>query len=105
MNKNKAVGFKCLRMLQIQLRMKNFRDFGLFMGFILMLFCLKGISQTPTEENAQMDKMWGSSDVSNEMAYSERYKLFDEGNFGMFIHWGLYSHLGGKWNGQTYYGI
>jgi alpha-L-fucosidase len=23
----------------------------------------------------------------------------------MFIHWGLYSHQGGQWNGQTYYGI
>ncbi len=23
----------------------------------------------------------------------------------MFIHWGLYSELGGHWNGKTYYGI
>jgi alpha-L-fucosidase len=23
----------------------------------------------------------------------------------MFIHWGLFSHLGGKWNEKTYYGI
>ena len=25
--------------------------------------------------------------------------------FAMFIHWGLYSELGGKWNDKTYYGI
>jgi len=23
----------------------------------------------------------------------------------MFIHWGPYSDLSGKWNGKTYYGI
>ena len=35
----------------------------------------------------------------------ERSKLFDESNFGMFMHWGLYSRLGGVWKGKTYYGI
>lgn len=28
-----------------------------------------------------------------------------DGKYGMFIHWGLYSHLGGKWRGQDFYGI
>ncbi|MDB2385238.1 alpha-L-fucosidase, partial [Polaribacter sp.] len=32
-------------------------------------------------------------------------KFFDESNFGMFIHWGLYSKLGGVWKDKTYYGI
>lgn len=36
---------------------------------------------------------------------SGKAKLFDEGNFGMFIHWGLFSNLGGVWEGKTYYGI
>jgi alpha-L-fucosidase len=28
---------------------------------------------------------------------AERMKWFDEARFGMFIHWGLYSQLGGEW--------
>ena len=28
-----------------------------------------------------------------------------DSRFAMFIHWGLYSGLGGQWNGKTYYGI
>lgn len=49
--------------------------------------------------------MWGESAVSVDALKAGRGKLFDEGNFGMFIHWGLFSHLGGKWQGKTYYGI
>jgi alpha-L-fucosidase len=30
---------------------------------------------------------------------------FRDAKFGMFIHWGLSSHLGGNWEGQRYYGI
>ena len=27
------------------------------------------------------------------------------GNYAMFVHWGLYSHLANKWKDRTYYGI
>lgn len=62
---------------------------------------------TVTEENksANMDEMWGAKDVSVHSVNPEKAKLFDEGNFGMFIHWGLYSKLAGEWNDKTYYGI
>ena len=49
--------------------------------------------------------MPGQSAISAGDIRAGREKLFDEGNFGMFIHWGLFSHLGGKWQGKTYYGI
>jgi alpha-L-fucosidase len=52
-----------------------------------------------------MDKMWGGTTVSVDALKAGRGKLFDESNFGMFIHWGLFSNLGGKWQGKTYYGI
>jgi len=42
---------------------------------------------------------------AQERRKAERGKLFDESNFAMFIHWGLYSHLGGVWQDTTYYGI
>lgn len=32
-------------------------------------------------------------------AYNERMKWFDDAAYGMFIHFGLYSQLGGEWKG------
>lgn len=52
-----------------------------------------------------MDKMWGERTVQAGVENTERAALFRDGNYGMFIHWGLYSHLGGKWHDQTFYGI
>ena len=34
-----------------------------------------------------------------------RTKHFEDSNYGMFIHWGLFSSLGSTWDGKTYYGI
>ncbi len=78
---------------------KNIRQ--LVIAVILLIFLTPpGWSQTPA-----MNEMWGESAVSVDALKAGRGKLFDEGNFGMFIHWGLFSHLGGKWQGKTYYGI
>ena len=52
-----------------------------------------------------MDQMWGSTSVLPGLESSDRVALFRDGNYGMFIHWGIYSHLGGQWKGQTFYGI
>ena len=35
----------------------------------------------------------------------KRGELFDQANYAMFIHWGLYSHLAGEWNQETKYGV
>ena len=54
----------------------------------------------------KMDEMWnGGERVKAPDALVGRGKLFETGNYAMFIHWGLYSKLGNKWNGKTYYGI
>ncbi|VGO19739.1 alpha-L-fucosidase [Pontiella sulfatireligans] len=53
----------------------------------------------------QMDEMWGESTVKLRAENAERGELFDEGNYAMFIHWGLYSLLANNVDGQTYYGI
>jgi len=60
-------------------------------------------AQNKTEQS--MDKMWGESSANQTNSIPEKAKLFADGNFGMFIHWGLYSNLGGKWKDKTYYGI
>ena len=78
---------------------------------VSLLFTFHVYSQEEKEneqinKNEQsMDKMWGEASVSNNALAEGKGKLFDESNFGMFIHWGLFSDLAGKWNGKTYYGI
>lgn len=53
----------------------------------------------------QMDKMWGDQQVKTVSLKNEHGHMFEWGNYAMFIHWGLFSHLGNVWNGKTYYGI
>lgn len=52
-----------------------------------------------------MDTMWGDPKAKPGVESSERAAPFRDGNYGMFIHWGIYSHLGGQWKDQTFYGI
>lgn len=48
-----------------------------------------------------MDEMWDSSSSGKE---HKNIQWFKDAKFGMFIHWGLYSKLGGEWDGKRYYG-
>ncbi len=57
------------------------------------------------ESTLTMAQMWGESTAKPGVAASDRAALFRDGNYGMFIHWGLFSHLGGQWRDQTFYGI
>src|SRR5690606_32639640 len=66
---------------------------------------LGAVAQAQKSTETSMDKMWGESKTSGANSIPEKAKLFADGNFGMFIHWGLFSHLGGKWKDATYYGI
>ncbi len=52
-----------------------------------------------------MNEMWGETTVKLRAENAERGQLFDEGNYAMFIHWGLYSNFGNKVDGKTYYRI
>jgi alpha-L-fucosidase len=49
--------------------------------------------------------MWGERVMKLKAVDAEQGQLFDEGNYAMFIHWGLYSHIGNLYKGKTYYGI
>ena len=49
--------------------------------------------------------MWGERVVKLRAENADRGQLLDEGNYAMFIHWGLYSQLANKVEGKTYYGI
>ena len=60
---------------------------SLFLGF------------TPTQD--KLAKQW------EKMHHSKRQSLknFNEAKFGMFIHFGAYSRLGGFWKGEKVKGI
>jgi alpha-L-fucosidase len=69
--------------------------------FPLALACLA----LPAAAEESMDTMWGDRATKSGVETSERAALFRDGNYGMFMHWGLYSHLGGQWKDKTFYGI
>ncbi|MHC4521452.1 MAG: alpha-L-fucosidase, partial [Planctomycetota bacterium] len=52
-----------------------------------------------------MDETWGEQVMKLTAADAERGQLLEEGNYAMFIHWGLYSHIGNLYKGKSYYGI
>ena len=63
-------------------------------------------AQKPDEaQEAGMNDMWGEQVTKLRADGAKRGELFDVGNYAMFIHWGLYSQLGNKVDGETYYGI
>lgn len=71
---------------------------------VMFLFgALNAQVKDPKKESKNMDEMWGSTSVVK--TDYEKSRFFDDSNFGMFIHWGLYSHLAGEWKDKTYYGI
>lgn len=71
----------------------------------LGLIALGAVSLAGLSRAQEMDKMWGESVVKLRAADAKRGELFADGNYAMFIHWGLYSHLANKVDGKTYYGI
>jgi len=72
---------------------------------ILLFIIQSAFSQVENEKQENMDKMWGEASVLDTNIREGRGEFFDESNFGMFIHWGLFSSLGGEWKDKTYYGI
>lgn len=52
-----------------------------------------------------MNELWGDQGVKGDLQNRRSAQLFRDGNYAMFIHWGLYSQLAGQWENQTYYGI
>ena len=71
----------------------------------LVLLVAGSITCAAAGAEETMDQMWGDAKVRVGIEKGDRAALFRDGNYGMFIHWGLFSHLGGQWRGQTFYGI
>ncbi len=72
--------------------MRNFRK--------VLILIMIGVTVTALSGCAQPAK---KSD-SREAGWSPQQKWFSDAKFGLFIHWGIYSVLGGEWNGKSYSG-
>jgi len=57
------------------------------------------------QEDKRMDETWGGNEAPLRETELQRVALFQDGNYAMFIHWGLYSQLANRYEGKTYYGI
>ncbi len=67
---------------------------------VIMMVLVNGVFAAES-----MEKMWGEQVMKLKAVDAGRGQLFEEGNYAMFIHWGLYSHLGNLYKGKSYYGI
>ena len=71
----------------------------------LILSIAIGAAPLTARPQESMDKMWGDSKAKAKQADLTRGTRLREGRYGLFMHWGLYSSIGGNWKGKTYYGI
>ena len=75
------------------------------MGFAMFCLVVATVLMPFPAPAQEMDQMWGESMVKLRAADAQRGQLLADGNYAMFIHWGLYSELANEVDGKTYYGI
>lgn len=84
----------------------NFKNRKKHLKIILVVLLQSGYLLAQAQKNEKgMDEMWGEQTSLGADAPVSRTALFDDGNYAMFIHWGLYSNIANKWKDSTYYGI
>ncbi len=67
----------------------------------MILICLTITFQGFTQNKDEMLKEWVKMNTSK----TDLYKEYNDLKFGMFIHWGAYSTLGGTWKGKQIPGL
>ncbi len=93
----------CETYKDIAMNRKHF--FSLLLAVFVCQSTLAFSQDTASNNKQSMDKLWGDRVVKLRAENAQRGQLFDEGNYAMFIHWGLYSQLANKVDDKTYYGI
>ncbi len=87
------------------MNLRNNRKIILQLLSAMLLFQSGALFSQEKEKGKSMDEMWGEQNTLGVDAPASRTALFDDGNYAMFIHWGIYSKIANKWNDSTYYGI
>lgn len=71
---------------------------------IVLLISLLTATNVKAQEKKEDLSHWllnASTAKETKQEYNERMQWFKEARFGLFIHWGTYSQLGGEWNGAV----
>jgi alpha-L-fucosidase len=76
---------------------------NIFLSLALMILSMSSAAQE--NESKSMGEMWGDQRKVGTETSNSKTALFDDGNYSMFIHWGIYSNIGNMWKDSTYYGI
>src|SRR5665647_1156636 len=64
---------------------------------VILLMCLATFIQLFSQDEKQLREDWTKMHESKTSVFKE----YNDLKFGMFIHWGIYSKLGGVWKGVT----
>ena len=64
---------------------------------VLLLICLTSFLCVFSQGNDQLHKDWEKMHDSKTVVFKD----YNDLKFGMFIHWGVYSKLGGNWKGVS----
>lgn len=67
---------------------------------VLSLLALNVIAREKQESLYRWMRQYSTSNETDS-EYEKRMQWFKEARFGLFIHWGAYSQLGGEWNGKV----
>jgi len=70
-----------------------------FISIVLLLHAI-AIDSCAQEADA-LTKVWKEMNATKDVAY----EAYNDAKFGMFIHWGAYSELGGTWEGRKIQGL
>ncbi|MGJ8650997.1 MAG: alpha-L-fucosidase [Opitutaceae bacterium] len=71
----------------------------------VLIFILASALMAGSVHSAQTTERSGEAILELRTEDAERGELFNEGNYAMFVHWGLNSILANKVYGKTHYGI
>jgi len=74
-----------------------------FLATLLLVSAAVAANKPNSTMDGTSADMWGASRGAKTNLV--RGAWLKDSRFAMFVHWGLYSELGGKWNDKTYYGI
>jgi alpha-L-fucosidase len=75
----------------------------LWAGFLALALGHAWAADKPAALDGTSAEMWGAGGGAKTNLV--RGAWLKDSRFAMFVHWGLYSELGGKWDGKTQYGI
>jgi len=74
-------------------------------GLTALSFIIALSLEAQDKETLGINRMWGKQKIISRSDIGDKAALFDDGNYAMFIHWGIYSNIANKWKDTTYYGI